>query len=38
MEVIDHVYYASVPDVSDNDRKKMLEDLRTQVRIKLLSL
>jgi len=38
MEVIDHVYYASVPNVSDDDRNKMLHDLRTQVRIKLLSL
>ncbi len=38
MEVIDHIYYASVPYVTDEDRKKMLENVRAEVRAKLLSL
>ena len=38
MEVIDHIYYASVPYVTAEDRKTMLEDVCSQVRAKLLSL
>jgi NAD(P)H dehydrogenase (quinone) len=38
MEVIDHIYYASVPYVTDEDRKTMLADVRSQVRAKLFSL
>jgi len=38
MEVIDHIYYASVPYVTDEARKTMLEDVRSQVRAKLFSL
>jgi len=38
MEVIDHIYYASVPYVTDEVRKTMLEDVRSQVRAKLFSL
>jgi NAD(P)H dehydrogenase (quinone) len=38
MEVIDHVYYASVPYITDEDRKKMLDNIRSQIREKLLCL
>jgi len=38
MEVIDHIYYASVPYVKEKDRKAMLEDVRSQIRAKLFSL
>jgi NAD(P)H dehydrogenase (quinone) len=38
MEVIDHIYYASVPYVTDDDRKKMLAQLSGLVREKLLVL
>jgi NAD(P)H dehydrogenase (quinone) len=36
MEVVDHKYFSSVPNVSDQDRKQMLEELRLLVREKLL--
>ena len=36
MEVIGHKYFSSVPNVSDKDRKQMLEELRLLVRAKLL--
>jgi NAD(P)H dehydrogenase (quinone) len=36
MEVIGHKYFSSVPYVSDQDRKQMLEELRLLVREKLL--
>lgn len=36
MEVIEHKYFSSVPNVSDQDRKQMLEELRLLVREKLL--
>lgn len=35
VEVIGHKYYSSVPNVSDQDRKQMLEELRLLVREKL---
>jgi NAD(P)H dehydrogenase (quinone) len=38
MEVIDHIYYASVPYITDEDRKKMLDNIRSQIREKLLCL
>jgi len=38
MEVIDHRYYPSVPYVTDDDRKRMLEDIGSQIREKLLFL
>ena len=36
MEVIEHKYFSSVPNVSDQDRKQMLEELRLLVRDKVL--
>ena len=36
MEVIGHKYFSSVPNVSDQDRKQMLEELRLLVRDKIL--
>jgi NAD(P)H dehydrogenase (quinone) len=36
MEVIGHKYFSSVPYVSDQDRKQMLEELRLLVRDKVL--
>ena len=36
IEVIGHKYFSSVPYVSDQDRKQMLEELRLLVRDKLL--
>jgi NAD(P)H dehydrogenase (quinone) len=36
MEVIGHKYFSSVPNVSDKDRKQMLEELRLLVKEKLL--
>ena len=36
MKVIGHKYFSSVPNVSDQDRKQMLEELRLLVREKLL--
>ena len=36
MEVIGHKYFSSVPYVSDQDRKKMLKELRLLVKGKLL--
>jgi NAD(P)H dehydrogenase (quinone) len=38
MEVIDHLYYASVPYVTDDDRKRMLDNISLLIRKKLLSL
>ena len=38
MEVIDHIYYASVPYVTVEDRKTMLEDVRARIRTRLFSL
>ncbi len=38
MKVIDHTSYASVPYVTVEDRKAMLEDIRTRVRAQLFSL
>ncbi len=37
MEVIGHKYFSSVPNVSDQDRKQMLEELRLLIRDKVLS-
>jgi len=36
MEVIGHKYFSSVQDVSDKDRKQMLQDLKLAVKEKLL--
>lgn len=36
MEVLGHKYFSSVPNVSDQDRKKMLKELKLLVREKLL--
>jgi NAD(P)H dehydrogenase (quinone) len=36
MEVVGHKYFSSVPNVSDQDRKQMLEELRLLVRDKIL--
>ncbi len=36
MEVVGHKYFSSVPNVSDQDRKQMLEELRLSVRDKVL--
>jgi len=36
MEVIEHLYFSSVPYVTDDDRKRMLEELKEKVRGKLL--
>ncbi|MGD1074760.1 MAG: NAD(P)H-dependent oxidoreductase [Thermodesulfovibrionales bacterium] len=36
MEVIGHKYFSSVPNVSDQNRKQMLEELRLLVREKIL--
>ena len=35
MEVIGHKYFSSVPNVSDQDRKQMLEELRLLIRDKV---
>lgn len=37
MEIIEHRYLTAIPYITDNDRKKMLEDLRGFVREKLIS-
>lgn len=36
LEVIEHKYFSSVPNVSDQDRKKMLKELKLLVKEKLL--
>lgn len=37
MEIIEDKYLTAVPYITDNDRKKMLEDLKGFVREKLIS-
>jgi NAD(P)H dehydrogenase (quinone) len=36
MELIEHKYFCAIPHVTDEDRKKMLEEVRELVQIKLL--
>ncbi len=37
MKIIEHKYLTAIPYITDNDRKKMLEDLRGFVREKLIA-
>ena len=37
MEIIEHKYLTAIPYITENDRKKMLEDLKGYVREKLIA-